>query len=85
MGVAGLGNAAAPDGLATRLLARDQAAKGHELAWIGEALKSPTSATSTTALISAMPRIACKASTHRALVPFREQAEYLFLDLLQAP
>ncbi|WP_281015516.1 MULTISPECIES: hypothetical protein [unclassified Mesorhizobium] len=28
-----------------------------------------------------MPRIACKAST----VPFREQAEYLFLDLLQAP
>jgi hypothetical protein len=32
MGVAGLGDAAASDGLAARLLARDQAEIGHELA-----------------------------------------------------
>jgi hypothetical protein len=32
MGVAGLGDAAAPDGLATRSLAWDQAEIGHELA-----------------------------------------------------
>ena len=34
MGVAGLGDAAASDGLATRSLARDQAEIGHELAWV---------------------------------------------------
>src|ERR1700730_13511413 len=37
MGVAGLGDAAASDGLAARLLARDQAEIGHELARVCKA------------------------------------------------
>jgi hypothetical protein len=45
-------------------------------------VKSPTSATSTTALISAIPRIACNASTTGRI---GKKAVYLFLDPLQAP
>jgi len=37
VGVAGLGNAAASDGVTTRSLARNQAKIGHELAWVREA------------------------------------------------
>ena len=57
------------------------------MSWRGveKRVKSPTSVTSTTALISAIPRIACKASTTTGAVPFGEEAEYLFFDSLQAP
>ena len=63
MGVASLGDAAASDGLAARSFAWDQPEIGHELARVWKRVKSPTSATSTTVLINAIPRIACKAST----------------------
>ena len=43
MGVAGLGDAAASDGLAARLLARDQAEIGHELARVCKKCGSPVS------------------------------------------
>ncbi|QND69327.1 hypothetical protein [Mesorhizobium huakuii] len=50
------------------------------MSWRGleKRVKSPTSATSTTALISAMPHC-LQGINDRALVPFWEQAEYLFL------
>jgi hypothetical protein len=47
-------------------------------------VKSPTSATSTTALISATPHH-LQGVNDRAQIPFRQKAEDLFLDSLQAP
>ncbi|MEV8882321.1 MULTISPECIES: hypothetical protein [Mesorhizobium] len=47
-------------------------------------VKSPTSATSTTAMADAIPRIAYRHHPPGA-GSFRDRAEYLFLDLLQAP
>ena len=49
----------------------------------GKRVKSPTSVTSTTALISAMPRIACRASTTGRKDSVGQEAKYLFLDPFQ--
>jgi hypothetical protein len=57
------------------------------MSWRGleKRVKSPTSATSTTAIDQRDPAHRLQGVNDRALVPFREKAEYLFFDPPQAP
>ncbi|BCH19801.1 hypothetical protein MesoLjLa_66520 (plasmid) [Mesorhizobium sp. L-2-11] len=67
------------------MLARHQAEIGHELAWIGEPCEVADLRDQHHGIDQRDPPHGLQGVNNRALVPFREKAEYLFLDLLQAP
>ena len=85
VGVAGLGDAAPSDGLATRSLARDQAEIGHKLARIGEAREVADFRDQHHGIDQRDPAHCLQGVDNWAQIPFGEQANYLFLDSLQAP
>ena len=85
MGITGLGNAAASDGLAARSLAGDQAEIGHELARACKACEIANFSDQHHGCDQSDTPHRLQGVNNWAQIPFGKEIGYLLLDSLKAP